>query len=140
MIRTLMSVCTVGLCVAMSMSGCVSSQMMPVGGQTFPPRPDGYLIDVYLPQEAPVVVHQEVPNVRPLSQLASSAKVIGRVDTQGAPAAGWASLFEDAKRRARELGGDALVVRQWGHHLVSADAYGAQHGKSLSMDVVRLNP
>jgi hypothetical protein len=118
--------------------GCVSSQFMPVGGATYPPRPEGYIIDVYLPTDAPVVVHQEVPISRPLAELPKAARTIGRIDTQGAPAAGWGSLFMDAQEKARTLGGDAVVVRRWGSPVVGVDSYGAaQYGKAISMEVVR---
>jgi hypothetical protein len=63
---------------------------MPVGDKTYPPRPSDYVIDVFIPTEAPVVVHQQVPNTKPLAQLPSNAITIGRIDTVGAPAAGWA--------------------------------------------------
>ncbi len=123
------------------LEGCVTSQFMPVGTQTFAPRPDDYLVDIYIPSAAPVVVHQQLANAKPVEALPSSARVIGRIDTQGAPAAGWAAVFEDAKRKARTLGGDAVVVRQWGNPLVAVDGYGgAQYGKSISLEVVRLKP
>ncbi|MBI2759975.1 MAG: hypothetical protein HYX51_00935 [Chloroflexi bacterium] len=125
----------------MGLLGCVTSQFMPVGGQTFAPRPDDYLIDIYIPGSAPVVVHQQLANAKPVEALPAGARVIGRIDTQGAPAAGWAAVFEDAKRKARTLGGDAVVVRQWGNPLVAIDSYGgAMHGKAISLEVVRLKP
>ena len=130
--------CMLTVASVLSLVGCVSSQFMPVGEMTYAPRPDDYLIDIYLPTEAPVVVHKQVANAKPLSELRAGAKVIGRIDTQGAPAAGWGSLFEDAKRKARTLGGDAIVVRQWGNPLVAVDRYGGtQYGKAISMEVVR---
>lgn len=125
----------------LALQGCVTSQFMPIGSQTYAPRPDDYLIDIYIPQAAPVVVHQQLANAKPIERLPAGAQVIGRIDTQGAPAAGWASVFEDAKRKARTLGGDAVVVRQWGNPLMGVDQYGsAYHGKSISLEVVRLKP
>lgn len=118
--------------------GCVSSQFMPVGSATYPPRPDGYLIDMYLPTDAPVVVHQQLAGARSTDEVPAGATVIGRIDTQGAPAAGWASCFEDAKQKARMLGGDAIVARRWGNPLVAVDGYGnTQYGKAISLEVLR---
>ncbi len=129
------------LALALCAGGCVRSQFMTLGDQTYPPRPADYLIEVFLPTDAPVNVHQSVANARPLDQLPAGAREVGRVDTQGAPAATWVSVIEDAKRKARELGGDAIVIKQWGHYLASVDSYGAAyHGKNLSMLVVRFRP
>ncbi len=118
--------------------GCVSSDFMPIGGHTFPPRPKDHIIDVYLAQEAPVQVHKQLANSKPLSAVPRTAIEIGRVDTVGAPAASWGSVVSDAKKKARTLGGDGLVIKGWGSHLTGVDGYGqAYHGKNISMTVVR---
>ena len=122
------------------LSGCVTSNYMPVGSMTYPPRPDDYVIDVYLPLEAPVAVHKAVPNVKDLKSLPAAATVIGRIDTVGAPAAGWRSVIANAQSKARQLGGDAIVIRYIGNHISSVDSYGgAQYGKNVSMEVVRFS-
>jgi len=129
-------ICT--LCIFLS--GCVTSNYMPVGNITYPPRPNDYVIDVYLPLEAPVAVHKSVPNAKDLKTLPSAATVIGRIDTLGAPAAGWKSVISNAQRKARTLGGDALVIRYIGSHITSVDSYGgAYYGKNVSMEVVRFS-
>lgn len=121
-----------------AIGGCVQSQYMAVGDQTYPPRATDYVIDVYMPLDAPVVMHKQIAGAKDLQALPAGARVIGRVDTVGAPAAGWASVINDAKRKARELGGDALVIRNIDHYLTSVDSYGsAYYGKSVSMEVVR---
>lgn len=118
--------------------GCVSSDFMPIGGQTYPPRPDEHIIDVYLSDEAPVVVHKQIANAKPLSAVPPGALEIGRVDTIGAPAASWGAVVNDAKKKARTLGGDGLVIKGWGNPLTGVDGYGqAYHGKSISMTVIR---
>jgi hypothetical protein len=123
---------------AFSLAGCVTSNFMPIGGQTYPPRPDDYIIEVYVPVQAPVLVQQSIGSAKPASQLPSKAREIGRIDTAGAPAAAWGSMIEDAKKKARTLGGDGIVVSQWGSQLQSVDGYGnAYHGKNISMTVVR---
>jgi hypothetical protein len=120
------------------LTGCVSSNYMAVGNETFPPRPDTYIIDVFLPTDAPVVVHQSIPNAKDISLVPKSAKVIGRIDTTGAPAAGWGDVIRDAQRRARTLGGDGIVVGQWGSHMTGVDGYGqAYYGKNIGMTVIR---
>lgn len=124
-----------------SIPACVSSQYMAIGDSTFPPRPRDYVIEVFLPTDAPVNVHKSVAHAKALADLPGNAKEIGRIDTQGAPAATWVGVIEDAKRKARSLGGDAIVIKQWGHHMTSVDGYGrAYYGKNLSMIVVRYNP
>jgi len=124
--------------VVFALSGCVQSQYMAVGDQTYPPRPIDYIIDVYMPLDAPVVMHKQIAGAKDLQILPAGSRVIGRVDTVGAPAAGWASVINDAKHKARELGGDALVIRNIDHYLSAVDSYGsAYYGKSVSMEVVR---
>jgi hypothetical protein len=113
---------------------------MVVGTQTYPPRPEDYVIDVYLPVDAPVNVHQSIANAKDITTLPAYNIEIGRVDTQGAPAASWESVIDDAKKKARELGGDALVIKEWGHTMTGIDSYGqTYYAKNLSMTVVRLH-
>lgn len=122
---------------ALLLSGCVSSQFMPVGPKTYPPRPTNYLIEIYVPAESPVVVQQAIGNAKPTETLPKNAEMIGRVDTNGASDASWASVFADAQSKARLLGGDAIVVRRWGNP-VSGMVYGqAIYAKAISMDVMR---
>jgi len=121
--------------------GCVSSNFMPVGGKTYPPRPDEYIIDVFVSVDAPVIIQQSLTNAKPTSIAPKDAQVIGRIDTSGAPAASYASMVEDAKKKARQLGGDAIVIGQWGTHLTGMDGYGnAYHAKNVSMTVLRFRP
>ncbi len=123
------------------LGGCVSSEYMAVGEKTFAPRPREYIIDVYLTTDAPVNVHKAVANAKSLDALPPRAITVGRVDTSGAPAASWASVINNAKKKARELGGDALVIKEWGHTMVGMDSYGrSYYGKNLSMTVVRYRP
>ncbi len=114
---------------------------MAVGETTYAPRAHDYIIDIYLPTDAPVVVHREIALARPVEELPADAEVIGRVDTRGAPLADWSSLLRDAQDKARQLGGDAIVVRQWDNPYVGTDGNGvAQYGKALSIEVVRWRP
>lgn len=125
-------------CTLLFAQGCVSSDFMPIGGQTFPPRPNDHIIDVYLAQEAPVQVYKQLAGAKALSAVPSTAMEIGRVDTVGAPAASWGSVVNDAKKKARRLGGDGLVIKGWGSHLTGVNGYGqAYHGKNASMTVIR---
>lgn len=121
--------------------GCVSSDSMALGDRTYAPRPKKHIIDVYLDEAAPVQVHKQLTHSKPLAAVPSGATSIGRVDSAGAPAASWGSVVNDAKKRARSLGGDALVIKGWGSPLVHVGAYGqTQHGKAISMTVLRYNP
>ena len=117
--------------------GCVTSNFMPVGKQTYPPRPDDYVIDVFVPTEAPVVVQQSIGNAKSSADLPTGYTVIGRIDTNGAPAAAWSSVIDDAKKKARQLGGDGIVINQWGEPLVGMSYGQAYHAKAIGMQVVR---
>ncbi len=56
--------------------------------------------------------------------MPTDAIVIGRVDTVGAPAVGWAPVIADAQRKARKRVDDALVIRNIGSHVPSVDSTG----------------
>jgi len=127
---------TIAFVACLFIAGCVASNFMALGPTTYPPRPDTYPIDIYLPLDSPVIVMQALPNALDVS-LAPSSPVIGRIDTNGAPAASWPSVFEDAKQKARMLGGDAIIIRHWGAPLVGF-AYGQpMYAKSITMTVIR---
>lgn len=123
------------------LSGCVSSEMMSLGGTSYPPRPDDYLIEVYTTTDAPVNILQEIGPTKSLSEVPYGAKDIGRIDTHGAPAASWGKVIDDAKEKARTLGGDGLVVKSWASVLSHVDEYGnTQYAKQLSTTVIRYQP
>ena len=123
------------------MGGCVSSEMIPIGATTYPPRPDNYLIEVYATTDAPVEVLQEIGSIKPLASVPYNAAEIGRVDTHGAPAASWSSVLDDAKEKARTLGGDGIEIKSWNSPLVHVDQYGdTMYAKELSMTVIRYQP
>lgn len=122
--------------IAAVFSGCVSSSFMHVGN-TYPPRPDDFLIAIYVPLEAPVDVQTSLSNALPLSSMPSDAEIVGRIDSRGAPAASWASVIEDAKGKARQLGGNAIVITRWGTPMVAMNYGDPMYGKAISMNVVR---
>lgn len=123
---------------ALLMTGCVTSEYMTVGGTMYPPRPETHEIDVYLPGDAPVAMHNAVLHARSASDVPDSASVIGRIDSTGAPAAEWSHVFSDAMEKARLLGGDGILVESWDRSLDWVDSNGGvHHAKELSMKVVR---
>jgi hypothetical protein len=127
--------------VVLFLSGCVSSEMMSLGGISYPPRPDNYLIEVYTTTDAPVNILQEIGPTKPLSSVPSGATDIGRIDSHGAPAASWGKVIDDAKEKARTLGGDGLVIKSWASPLSHVDGYGnPQYAKEISTTVIRYLP
>ncbi len=59
---------------------------------------------------------------------------------QNDPGATWESVIADAKIRARSLGGDGIVIGQWGSP-ANMDACGnVRSRKALSMSVIRYRP
>jgi hypothetical protein len=119
------------------LTGCVSSDMMTVG-ETYPPRPDNYLIEVFCTEDAPIQIQQQIAQLKPVSDIPKNANVIGRVDSRGAPLATWGSVVGDAMGKARSIGGDAIVVTQWGQPVSYVGSYGeVQHSKAISFRVIR---
>lgn len=133
-----MAICFVVLLSIILCTGCVSSDYMPVGSATFPPRPKKHIIDVYLSQDAPVRIHQELTDSKPIESVPRSALEIGRIDTEGSADASWKAVIKDAKKKARQLGGDGIVIKGWGSHLTGVNGYGQTfYGKNISMTVIR---
>lgn len=123
---------------AVIISGCVSADYVQLGEKTYPPRPDDWAIDIYVADEAPVIVHKSISQPKTIKDIPANAEMIGRVDAIGAPAASWDSVIRVAKEKARAIGGDGLVVGAWGHHLAGIGSYGvAYHGKDLALSVIR---
>jgi len=101
------------------LAGCTSSHSMPVGADRFDPRAADHPIDVYLPVDAPVALHEAAGPSRLPADLPSDAQTIGRIDASAGALKGWAPLLRDARRRARRMGGDALVLDHWNHEGMS---------------------
>ncbi len=59
------------------LTGCVSSEVMTLGGTSYPPRPDDYLIEFYTTTDAPVNILQEMGTTKPLSAIPNGASNIG---------------------------------------------------------------
>ena len=110
--------------------GCAHSDFIAVGDKTYPPNSDTADVDVYISTDAPVDLLQAVAGAKAPTDVPSTAKIIGRVDTSGDNYAAWGVLVSDAKKKARALGGDAIAITQWG------DWRGAKH---FSANVVRFN-
>ena len=120
------------------LSACVSTVAMHVGDKTFPPRPDDHPIDVYLAVDAPVTVHKSIAFAKSFAQAPKNLVLVGRIDSSGAPLASWSSVVKSAQAKARQLGGDAILVSGWGSHVTGVDDYGTvYHSKDLSFKVYR---
>src|ERR1700722_9273614 len=142
-----------GLLSMLSLScGCVGSDYVPVGTATFSPRADSFPIAVYAPLETPVEIQKGAAPMKLVSDLPSDAIVIGRIDGSGAALASWQAVVEDAKRKARTLGGDAIVITDWGGRLAGVSSFGSTTGntttttsvpvyyKVISFNVLRFSP
>ena len=76
--------------------GCVSTDAVKLGKSTYPPWPDDWAVDVYLATNVPVDVHRAVEDAKPIEQIPTRGKVIGRIDVEGTPASRWASVISSA--------------------------------------------
>ncbi len=120
------------LVLALAFAGCVRSDWIAVGETAHAPRPDDYDIAVFVPLDAPVQVHKAVADPKPMAELPANAKAVGRIDTTGAPAASWGSMIEKAKKQARKIGGDAIIVGNWDSPVTAVNTYGQAYGNSYS--------
>jgi len=83
-----------GVALALLATACASASAVRLGEQTFSPRDEN----------ATIVVYESVDELpRPFVK-------VGRVVGEGSDLAAFASIVEVMKLRARELGGDALVL------------------------------
>jgi hypothetical protein len=133
--------CLLAAVVAAGLAGCVTSESMPVGEQTYPARPVGHAVDVYLEDDAPVFLHRALADYKETKAIPANAVEIGRVDANGAPSASWQSVVDSAKVKARALGGDGLVLKDWNKHLKGISKGGtAYEDKEVMFTVVRYVP
>lgn len=124
--------------VLVQLVGCVTSETMLVGNETFAPRPDDHVIHVYLGLDAPVALYKSVPDARSTDNIPSNATIIGRIDTQGDGYADWSALVKHTQKEARTMGGDGIVIGRWGSHVAGSSQYGGAYlGKNLSIAVIR---
>lgn len=136
-----MKIRTVMFPMMLTLTGCVSSEMIPIGTETYPPRPKDYLIQVYGTTNAPVRILEEIGPIKDVSDVSYNATEIGRIDSHGAPLASWGAVLESGKESARSLGGDGVVLKSWASPLAAIDQYGGtMYAKELSMTVVRYQP
>ena len=84
---------------------------------------------------------QQIGQLKPATAVPANAIEIGRVDTHGASNAQWGAVVNDAKSKARELGGDAIIIKSWGSPVVGVGGYGeVYNGKEISCSVIRYSP
>ena len=120
------------------LAGCSNSSVQRVAGQSFPSRAGDFPIDVYIGNDTPAELQQQVPDARPPAKLPQNSVAIGWVNMNGAQLSSWSSLVDAARGKARDLGGNGLVVKAVSQPLVGYDGFGMPHnGKYLSMAVVR---
>ena len=130
--------CATSLLTLFLLTGCVSSDYMAVGDTTYAPRAADWAIDVFIDVEAPVALLKCARGARSPDLIPAGAQLIGRVDTEGSSLSSWDELIDDAREKARALGGDALVIGSWHGHLHKADpCCETDRGKLLSASVIR---
>ena len=120
---------------ALLLSACVSSDYVRVGSTTYPPRPRGFPIAVFMDASAPVAVQKSLGDTVQDTASIPPHETIGRVDVSGAPDATWVAVAEEGERRARELGGDAILVGGSGTPITGVvsqtNPYGTGYGRAI---------
>ena len=99
------------LAVVLLASACgTTAYVVPIGLERYAPRPDDWPVEVYLGEDAPVQAHEvlTLAQAKPPECIPAEAMVIGRIDSKSGGF--WNSLLATAKEKARELGGDGLVI------------------------------
>ncbi|MHC4973190.1 MAG: hypothetical protein ACYTG3_12740 [Planctomycetota bacterium] len=100
----------VGILFALLLSACASSEYVRVGSSTYPPRPEEFPIAVFVGASASVSTQEELRDTARDAASLPAHETIGRVDVMGGMWVSWAKVVKEGKSRARELGGDAIVV------------------------------
>ena len=114
--------------------GCVTTDAVALGDETYPARPGDHPIDMYLDNDAFSVEVLKGAG-RPLdpATIPPGAFRVGRIDVSAAPAAGWGSVFRETRIKARKLGGDALHVGR----VKRTTGYAAGDAKDVQLTVLR---
>ena len=116
--------------------GCVTSEYFASGEAAYPARATHAPITVYVPPDLPPEIRAALGDVLTRADLSTHAHEIGRIDGVGSPAAGWGALLEDAKTKARRIGGDAISIVAWGRPVTDVDGRPTV-GRSLLTTVLR---
>ena len=114
--------------------GCVKTDAVALGGETYPARPGDHPIDMYLDNDAFSVEVLKGAG-RPLdpATIPPGAFRVGRIDVSGAPMAGWDAVFREARIKARKLGGDAVHVGR----VQRRTGYSTGDAKDVQLTVLR---
>ena len=90
-------------------AGCssVDSAAAPIG-EIHPPRASGHPIDIYVDPSSPANLLEGFGLTLPPAEMPGDAVRIGRIDVAGDNS--WQGIADEAKKRARQLGADAIVI------------------------------
>ena len=92
---------------AMVLVGCVSASVSRVPGRDYPPLDAEAKVVVYAP-EVPTGMGGTLPVPDPLD-----ATIIGTVNFDQGPSTSWNAIIDQAKKEARLMGGDIVLVQRW---------------------------
>ena len=87
--------------------GCVSASVSRVPGRHYPPLDRDAPVVVYAP-EVPTGMDGALPVPDPLD-----AEIIGTVNFDEPKSTAWNTIINRAKKEARQMGGDIVLVQRW---------------------------
>lgn len=99
------------------LSGCVNASTSHVPGVSYPALAENAEVTVYASE-----IPKKMTGIENASSAPSGTR-LGTVSVNGAEAASWNAVISRAKREARKMGADVLVVEQWGYVPITSYAY-----------------
>ncbi len=127
--------------------GCGSITTRAVGEKSYPPRYDSYRIDVYCMKPPRKMAQDSLEDIKKYfndpfehHDLIPEGKTIGRIEIKGPGSWDWGRLIIEAKKKARALGGDAIVITRYDYYETAGGMAGNDkrlYGRQLFTVVMR---
>ncbi len=130
--RTSFALLLVAPALLAAVGGCkaIDSSAAPVGRE-FPPFPEDRRVDVYVSPSSEAQLLEGFGLTRVPNDLPKTALMIGRIDVIArgklSGRGGWKPAADETRRRARELGADAVVIDDYARSIGRDSANWSDH-------------
>ncbi|MGQ0614443.1 MAG: hypothetical protein ACT4PV_11970 [Planctomycetaceae bacterium] len=122
--------------VGLALTACSQVRSERAGAEVFPARAENHPITLYASDQPPIEA-KKFGEVLPADQLPEGREEIGRIEViiDASGVGTWETVFFKARKSARAMGGDGVVITQW---VESLPAFGLFTSKGLRAQVIRV--
>ncbi len=122
--------------VALAVTACSQVRSERAGAEVFPARAENHPITLYASDQPPIEAKQ-FGEVLPVDQIPEGRKEIGRIEViiDASGIGTWETVFFKARKSARAMGGDGIVITQWVESLPALSPFTS---KGVRAQVIRV--